>query len=652
MTASVDPPEPTARALPDPVPPVSGAASAATAPATKKAVEWRDVAWVAAVIVVVLLFVGVAERIAYRGRVMPGVKIDSLDVSGQRELAAYASIQHFAKDLAREPIRGIANGHRLVADPISLHLRVDARATVRRAREDGRSRNPIAQVLGTILRHIRPDHVNPVVSFDAHAADAIVDRWSGEVDRGVQEGGLRLTGTKVVAVEPRGGLGIDREEARFALLRELLDGDRAPFHLSYGPIPASTTHAQVVAAAARARAILGHGLTVTSSGHTFTATPAQIATALVSKVEHRDVVLDVDHTRLAAALRPQLDAVGTAPVDARFAVTSDNHVVVVPSQDGLAPDLKTLAGAILANRTTVTTSLSTRHPVHDTAWANRLGITEQVSSFTTHYIPGQARVTNIHRAADIMNNAIVPPGQVFSLNAVVGPRTAERGFVKAPVYYEGEAEDFGGGVSQIATTTYNAAFWAGYHVIFHKPHSVYYTRYPLGREATVNYPILDLKWQNNSHHGVLVRASYSSSSVTITFYGNTEGKVVAEESTNCRSTDPYRRCVDILKTTPFTTQVVTCPPKDPKLDPTNECPSLQPGQIDDTASGHTAYLTQLFRVIDQPGHPQIRERISWQYTMTPDLVLVGATPPGVTTTVPGHPPGSTPTSAAATTTIP
>ncbi|HEX4491298.1 MAG TPA: VanW family protein [Acidimicrobiia bacterium] len=611
MTALVDPPEPAARA---------------------KMLQWQDVAWVAAVFVVVLLFLGVAERIAYRGRVMPGVKIDSLDISGQRELPAYASIQHFEKNLARKPIRGVADGHTLVADPTSLHLHIDARATVRRAREDGRSRNPIAQVSGTILRHIRPDHIDPVVSFDTHAADAIVDRWSAQVDSGVQEGGLEFTGTTVVPVEPRSGMGIDRDDARLALVTELLDGDRAPFHLAYGRIPARTTPAQVAAAATKARAILSHPLTVSSSGHTFAVTPAQIATALVTHVDGGDVVLDVDRARLATALQPQLDTIGTPPVDARFEVTSDNHVVVVPSQNGLEPDLDAIAHAIVANRSTVSTSLATRHPAHDTTWANKLGITEEVSSFTTHYIPGQTRVTNIHRAADIMSNTVVPPGGVFSLNGVLGARTPERGFVKAPVYYEGEAEDYGGGVSQIATTTYNAAFWGGYHVIFHKPHSVYYSRYPLGREATVNYPILDLKWQNNSQHGVLVRASYSSSSVTVTLYGNKEGKVVAEESANCRSTDPYTRCVDILKQTPFTTQVVQCPPKDPKLDPANECPSLQPGQTDDTASGHTAYQTQLFRVIDQPGHPEIRERITWSYTMTPDIVLVGATPPGVTTT--------------------
>ena len=611
MTASVDPPEPAARTR-----------------------RWRrsDAGWLAAALIIVLLFIGVAERIAYRGRVMPGIKIDTLDVSGERELTAYASIQRFGRELAREPIHGSTTGHQLVADPTSLHLRIDARATVRRAREAGRSRNPITQVLGTLLRHVRPDHVKPVVTFDASAADAIIDRWSAQVDRGIREGGLRFEGTKVVEVAPRGGTGIDRDEARVALLTELIDGTRTPFRLRYGSIPARTTEADVAAIARRARAILGHNLQVSSSGHTFTVTPPQIATALETTVKGDQILLAVDRAKLDAALRPQIDPIGVAPVDAHFAVTSANRVVVVPGHDGLQPDLASVATAILDNRSAVTVQLSEHHPEHDTAWAEHLGITEQVSSFTTHYIPGQTRVTNIHRAADIENNTIITPGQTFSLNAVIGPRTAARGFVKAPVYYEGEAEDFGGGVSQIATTTYNAAFWGGFHIIFHKPHSVYYTRYPLGREATVNYPYLDLKWQNNSKHGVLVRTSYTSSSVTITLYGDKEGKVITEESTNCRSTDPYRRCVDVLKTTPFTTQVVPCPAKDPKLDPAGDCAHLTPGQIDDTASGHTAYLTQLFRVIDQPGHPEIRERITWQYTMTPDIILVGATPPGVTTT--------------------
>jgi hypothetical protein len=313
----------------------------------------------------------------------------------------------------------------------------------------------------------------------------------------------------------------------------------------------------------------------------------------------------------------------------------------VPSRDGLQPDIAVAAKAILANQTSVDLPLARRHPAHDTAWAERLGITHQVSSFTTYYVPGQSRVTNIHRAVDIMNNTVVEPGKVFSLNGTVGARTPGRGFVKAPVYYDGEAQDYGGGVSQVATTTYNAVFWGGYAIVAHQPHTIYYSRYPLGRDATVNYPILDLKWRDNTHHGVLVRASYTSSSITVTFYGDNDGKSVREASTRCTSSIPTQRCIDIVKTTPFTTLPLRCPVKDPKLDPTNECARLAPDERFDNLEGHTGYDVTYFRIIDQPGQKEIRERHSWHYDMLPDVILVGAKPKGTTTTVKGHGPTTT-----------
>jgi vancomycin resistance protein YoaR len=597
----------------------------------------------AAPVVVVLLFLGVAERIAYRGHVMPGIRVASLDASGQPELQAYSSIVRLARRLETEPLRGLASGHQLRADPATVHLRVDARATLRRARKAGRSGNPIDQVLGTLVRRLRPDRVAPVVTFDEHDVDRIVDQWSAQVDRGLREGGLRFAGTTVVEILPRGGMGIDRGEARGKLVAELRDGDRAPVQLSYGPISARTNSAQVAVVARKARAILRHNLQITSSGHTLVASPAQIASALTTRVDGTRLDLAVDQSRLEVALRLQLAPIGALPVDARFVVTVDNRVAVLPSRDGEGPDLAAVAAAILSNRATIDVPFARRHPQHDTAWAERLGIKEQVSGFTTNYMPGQARVTNIHRAADIMNNTIVEPGRVFSLNATIGARTPGRGFVKAPVFYGEFTEDYGGGVSQIATTTYNAIFWGGYEIVFHQPHTIYFSRYPLGREATVNYPVLDLKFRNNSRHGILVRATYTSDSITISLYGDREGKVVKEESTNCSSTSSTRRCVDIIKTTPFTTDVVRCPPKDPKVDANNDCARLKPDERLDLGLGHTGYDVRLFRVIQQPGRREIRERLSWHYTMLPDVILVGAKAKGTTTTTrPVH--GSTTTS--------
>ena len=117
------------------------------------------------------------------------------------------------------------------------------------------------------------------------------------------------------------------------------------------------------------------------------------------------------------------------------------------------------------------------------------------------------RVHNISLIAGIVNNAIILPGQTFSLNAYVGQRTAARGFVLAPEISAGaEKQAVGGGVSQFATTMFNAAYFTGMKILEHHPHSFWISRYPPGREATVSWPEPDLKWQNNTPYGILVQA--------------------------------------------------------------------------------------------------------------------------------------------------
>ena len=290
----------------------------------------------------------------------------------------------------------------------------------------------------------------------------------------------------VVEIPPSSGTGINRDEARAKLVASSATAIARPCNRRTGRSCADHRGSGCRGGSRGARDPR-HNLRVTSGGHDFVATPAQIASALNTRVDGARLDLAVDQARLELALRPQLALIGAEPVDARFVVTVDNRVVVVPSRDGQGPDLVAVAAAILSNRSTVDVRLTRRHPRHDTAWAERLGITEQVSGFTTDYTAGQTRVTNIHRAADIMNNTIVEPGRVFSLNATIGARTPERGFVKAPVYYGEFTEDYGGGVSQIATTTYNAIFWGGSRSCStnHTPSTSAATRSAVRRPSTI-----------------------------------------------------------------------------------------------------------------------------------------------------------------------
>ena len=119
--------------------------------------------------------------------------------------------------------------------------------------------------------------------------------------------------------------------------------------------------------------------------------------------------------------------------------------------------------------------------------------TTAAPGFTTYHDPTGARITNIHRMADLVRGAVIAPGASFSINDHVGERTAEKGFVAAGAIRDGQhVEEIGGGVSQFATTMFNAAYFAGLQIDESQAHSEYFDRYPRGREATMGFPAPDL----------------------------------------------------------------------------------------------------------------------------------------------------------------
>jgi vancomycin resistance protein YoaR len=164
---------------------------------------------------------------------------------------------------------------------------------------------------------------------------------------------------------------------------------------------------------------------------------------------------------------------------------------------------------------TATVESTVAEPEFTTKDARALKIKQKVSSFTTYYPYAAYRNVNIPRAAELVNGTVLRPGDVFSLNDVVGERTKENGFTEGFIISNGIfKEDLGGGVSQMATTTFNAMFFAGLKDVEHKPHSFYIDRYPVGREATVAWGAVDLRFQNDTPYGVLVEARVTPATPT------------------------------------------------------------------------------------------------------------------------------------------
>ena len=187
------------------------------------------------------------------------------------------------------------------------------------------------------------------------------------------------------------------------------------------------------------------------------------------------------------------------------------------------------------------------------AWAESLGIVEVVGEFTTNYVAGQSRVTNIQRIAELTQGAIIEPGGEFSINDFVGRRTRDKGFVSAGVIQNGVfSSSVGGGISQYATTLFNAAFFAGLDYGEYQAHSIYIDRYPYGREATVNWQHPDLEIINNTPYGILIWPTTDATSITVKLYstkwveGEQTGQSERREGVSCTrvTTERTRTWVD------------------------------------------------------------------------------------------------------------
>lgn len=292
--------------------------------------------------------------------------------------------------------------------------------------------------------------------------------------------------------------------------------------------PAVTSDMVAEARSSFAEPALSGPVTVQVGSGSFEVAPEQIAAATTFAVEGGKLVPHVDPKKLFDLTKEARAALGLqVGKDASYAMV-DGVIQVVPSEDGQQVDVDGLANGV--REAAVRTGADRKATVEviqgpaefSTEDAEKLKPTQVIGEFTTHYPHAPYRNTNIGRAAELVNGTVLMPGEIFSLNGRVGERTAANGFTEGYMIKDGIlVQDLGGGVSQAATTLYNAGFFAGYEDIEHKPHTLYFDRYPAGREATVVYGALDMSFKNNTEYPAyiegFIQPSSSGSKGSVTF---------------------------------------------------------------------------------------------------------------------------------------
>ncbi len=284
------------------------------------------------------------------------------------------------------------------------------------------------------------------------------------------------------------------------------------------------------------------GILVTVQEVTKRVQPAQLRSWLTLQNNGDQWAYDINRQRVEDDLAELFVEVAT--------VASEPVLTIIDDVPVLVSEVPALICCEENSARTVLLSLDTGQPavelelresskINDQSWLIERGIVELTGRFTTYYTPGQDRVSNIHRIADLIQGAVVYPGETFSVNDYVGERTEEKGFVDAGVIYDGiYTTDVGGGISQFITTLFTATFNAGMEFPEYQAHSIDIRRYREGVDATISWPKPDFKFYNPHPYAVLLWPTTTAGSVTVSVYST----AYAEVEWTARYDTPRRFC--------------------------------------------------------------------------------------------------------------
>ncbi len=456
-------------------------------------------------------------------RVPSGVRVGPVDVGGLSVAEAEAALRARAGELTPSGrvvlTSSAAPGFRMSVPAAALRPRPRLR---RAAREAARGQSVGKRLLAAVGLP-RGRVVEPQFRVTERGLRAVVERVRTRLDRPPREAGVRPEGSGFAVVRSRPGRRVQREELR-ARLRHL----PARTDVALIAVPARVTTERAIAARRRAVRLSDRPVVVTAGGLRARISAAALQKAVRFRPRGRRLSVGLDPDAVAAAVGPTLAPLAAEPQSARLRVVGE-RVQIEPSQTGRGLDAAATARRIAArpDAAEVRARMVTQEPALTTGAAQRLRVRELVSEFTTPYSCCPPRVTNIRRAAEILDGTIIPAGGRFSLNETLGQRTRARGFVPAPQINAGKLEDaVGGGVSQIATTVFNAAFFAGVQLVSHTPHEFYISRYPAGREATVSWGGPELVFVNDWPAAILMKAQATDRGITVRLYSSKLGRRV------------------------------------------------------------------------------------------------------------------------------
>lgn len=478
--------------------------------------------------------------------------VSGVRIGGHPQDEAAERLRAGLADKVARPIDTTVDGQPVSVDPARAGLDIDYDASVAEAGGE-RSWDPVR-----LWNYFTGgDDTEAEVSIEQAAFDAYLaelDEQHGTVPR---DGAIAFDGGEIDTTDARAGEALDPADTLDALRAAFLEDEPGTVELAMTEVQPDIDASDVQEALdAFASPAVAAPVTLRFEGSDVKLFPADYTPALSLVPTDGELVPTLDAARLTEVVGGKVTQ--GAPVDATVALVG-GRPQVVPAKPGVTFDAQQLEAGFLdavaqpQGERTLALDAQVAKPEFTTKDARALQVKERVSTFTTYFPYAEYRNVNIGRAAEIVDGTLLKPGETFSLNDIVGERTEANGFTKGYVINDGIlVQDLGGGVSQMATTLFNAMFFAGLEDVEHKPHSFYIDRYPVGREATVAWGAVDLRFRNDTPYGVLVDTSFtnstpsSSGAVTVTMYSTKYWDITTTTGDRYNLTQPQVRRIDSL----------------------------------------------------------------------------------------------------------
>ena len=423
-----------------------------------------------------------------------------------------------------------AGGDEFPIKATTLSVEADWASAVESAAREGQGFAPVRGFKRLQTRFFGSEIVPPVQAYDA-ALDYKLAELARKIDQRHVEATLVRRGLSVEVVPGQAGRRLAQDLAAARVVRSLARLERGqPIALPVLLDPVEVTAAELAPAAAQARIALSAPVRLEYEGTRWKLPRWRIAELLSLPVGGATEIA-IAGPGAEAWFKRLRKTVERAPVDAAF-VVEPGGIHIAPDKPGLSIDVPATAKALLTAATspgvrTAQLSVRTAAAERSTADAQAMGITGVVGSYYTTYGGIPSRLHNVALVAQLIDGALIAPGKTFSFNGTTGERTAEKGFEEAPVIINGELQTgLGGGICQVSTTVFNAVYEAGLQIDERTNHALYISHYPLGRDATVNYPDLDLKFTNDTDHWLLLRTFVGTGSLTVNLYGTPQDRRV------------------------------------------------------------------------------------------------------------------------------